>query len=150
MKKSVIAEVSFIFILGILGLYDGIRLTKVRLLNPDPVGPGWYLIIFSGLLILCGSLYLVLPGYRRAHRKAAEVKAPWSFAIGTGGWLMIVLLGYVIAIPILGYTAASVFFFVLSMHVAGVKSWFRSIAYGVAMAIAFTLFFSEVAGLGLP
>jgi hypothetical protein len=149
-KKSVIAEVSFIFILGFLAIYDGIRLTKVRLLNPDPVGPGWYLIIFSGLLLLCGILYLVLPRYRKAHMKREAVNAPRSFAMGTGGWLMIVLLAYVIAIPLLGYTPASVFFFILAMHIAGVKSWPKSIAYGVAMAIAFTLFFSKVAGMSLP
>jgi hypothetical protein len=63
---------------------------------------------------------------------------------------MIVLLGYVIAIHILGYTPATVFFFVLAIHIAGVKSWPKSIAYGIAMAIAFTLFFSNVAGMSLP
>jgi hypothetical protein len=149
-KKSIVVEVACIFILGILGLYDGIRLTKVRQLNPDPVGPGWYLIIFSGLLILCGVLYLVLPGYRKARRETAEQKAPLSLAMGTGGWLMIVLLGYVIALPLLGYTASTAFFFVLAMHIAGVKSWFKSIVYGIAMAAVFTFFFSTVAGMSLP
>ena len=150
MRKRVAAEISFILILGFLGVYDGIRLTKVQLLNPDPVGPGWYLIAASGLLFFCGILYLVLPGNRKTLMERAEKKVSRSLSIGTVGWLVIVLIGYTIATPLVGYTPASAVFFVLTLHLSGVKSWPRSIAYGVVFTVLFRIVFTEVAGISFP
>jgi hypothetical protein len=149
-NKKVVVEVAFILILGFLGIYDGIRLTKVKLLNPDPVGPGWYLIAASGLLLFCGLLYLVLPQTRKILMERAVKKVSRSLSIGPAGWLVIVLIGYTIATPLAGYTLASAAFFILTLHFSGVKSWPRSVMYGVVFTVLFRVVFTEVAGISFP
>lgn len=150
MKKGVVADVLFVLILGSLGFYEGIRLTKVQLLNPDPVGPGWYLAAISGLLVLLGVLYLFAPENRKTLADRTQQKVPRFFYIGTGGRLTIVLLAYVIAIPLLGYISASLFFFVMTFYITGVKTWLKSIAYGITLTIIFKLLFVNIAGISFP
>jgi hypothetical protein len=150
MKKSIIAEVLFVLIMGFLGFYEGIRLTRVQLLNPDPMGPGWYLVAISGLLLLFGFLYLLLPETRKTFADRTQKKIPRSFHIGSGGQLMIVLPAYAIAIPLIGYFYASLFFFVMTFYISGVKSWLKSIAYGIASTIIFKLLFVNIAGISFP
>ena len=150
MKKDVVVEALFVLILGTLGLYEGIRLTRIQLLNPDPVGPGWYLVAISGLLLLFGALYFFIPENRKTLADRNQKKISRSFSIGPGGQLMIVLTAYAIAVPLLHYIYASLFFFVFTFYITGVKSLFKSISYGIVLTIIFKLLFINIAGISFP
>ncbi len=144
-------EVLSLLILASLGIYDGIRMTKVPLPNPDPVGPGWYLFIVSGMLFLCVILYLFIEKSRRRLLVIAEKKIrTFSFSINTLGWMLIVLVGYTLATPRIGYIPATAFFFVLTLHILGIRSWPRSILLGLVFTVVFKLLFSDLAGVSLP
>ena len=144
-------EVLFLLILAILGIYDGIRMTKVPLPNPDPVGPGWYLFIVSGILFLCTILYLFTERSRWKGLGTAERKGrTFSLSISTLGWLLMVLAGYTLAIPRIGYLPSTVFFFVLTLHICGVRSWPKSILWGLLFTVVFKLLFFDLAGVSLP
>jgi len=144
-------EVLSLLILASLGIYDGIRMTKVPLPNPDPVGPGWYLFIVSGMLFLSVVFYSFIENSRQKRVARAEKKPPaLSFSINTLGWMLIVLVGYTLAVPRIGYTPATAFFFVLTLHISGVRSWRKSILWGLVFTVVFKLLFSELAGVNLP
>ncbi len=144
-------EVMSLLFLASLGIYDGIRMTKVPLPNPDPVGPGWYLIIVSGLLFLCVILYLFIERSRQRLLVMAEKKVrAFSFSINTLGWMLIVLVGYTFATPRIGYAPATAFFFILILHILGMRSWPKSILWGLVFTVVFKLIFSDLAGVSLP
>ena len=147
--KALLLELLFMLVLAFLGLYDGIRLSRVSLLNPDPVGPGWYLFIVSGMLFLCALWYCFIPKNQKKRIARAEKKVP-PFSIGSAGWVLIVLVVYTIVTPLVGYTPATAFFFVLALRFSGVNSWPKSIVLGLAFAAAFKFLFSDLAGISLP
>ena len=45
-------------IFGIVGIVEGLRLNRRSEEADDAFGPGWYLIILSLVLIICGFIYL--------------------------------------------------------------------------------------------
>ena len=144
-------EVLSLLIVAFLGIYDGIRMTKVPLPNPDPVGPGWYLFIVSGMLFLSVVYYFFSEKSRQKRLATAEKKTPrFSFSINTLGWLLIVLVGYTLATPRIGYIPSTAFFFVLTLHICGVHSWRKSILWGLVFTVVFKLLFSDLAGVSFP
>ena len=54
-----------LLVMAILGIYEGLRLSKTVLLFADSVGPGWYLFMMSCLLLACAIAVLVRQFIRR-------------------------------------------------------------------------------------
>ncbi len=150
MDKALLAEGLLILFVAFLGIYDGARLSKVTLLNPDPVGPGWYLMIVSGLLFLCGIIYSFLERKRKRSAAGPEKKASFSFSLGPAGWTTIVLVIYALLTPIAGYALATAFFFMLTLYFSGMRSWPKSIILGLLFTVIFKYLFSDLAGISLP
>ena len=150
MDKAILAEGLLILFVASLAIYDGARLTKVTLLNPDPVGPGWYLIIVSGLLFLCGIIYWFLEWKRKKSAAGPERKASLPLSLGPAGWTVIVLVLYTVFTPIAGYALATAFFFVLTLYFSGMRSWPKSIILGLLFTVIFKYLFSDLAGISLP
>lgn len=132
--------------LGILGIYEGARLTKVALLFDDPLGPGGFLILVSGMLFVCAAIYLVVHGRRRG----TIGRKHFSTHIRPSSRVLIVFVLYAIMVPFIGYAISNVFFFVLAVHIFGERSWIRNVVIGLAFTVGFYLVFSYLAEVPLP
>jgi hypothetical protein len=129
--------------LALLGIREGERLRKIPLLAQDFVGPGWYVFLVS-VLLLAGAVAYVWVNRKDLKLKRAK---PVSLRVGPAGWALGSLLLYAAIVPLTGYALASTLFFILVFHIFGVKSWLKSIGYGVAAGVTFELFFSYIAGI---
>ncbi len=132
--------------LAAVGIYEGARLSGVALLFEDPVGPGWYLFFVSGVLFVCATIYLV----REVRRGPGPAMKNISLHSGPAGQALLLLLVYGVAVLLVGYFLASVFFFILAQRVFGERSWARSAAIGLVITGAFYFGFSYLAQVPLP
>ncbi len=140
-----ILEVIFL-IIGTLGVYEGYRLTHTNLLYADAVGPGWYLLMMSGILFVCAVALLV----RRLRRKAAQGEASISMHKTAVGRAFLLLFLYGISIMYLGYLVGSVIFFTLIQRIFGERSWLRCALIGASITACFYFVFSYLASVPLP
>ncbi len=134
-------------VMAVVGIFEGIRLSKSVLLFADPVGPGWYLFSMSCLLLIC-ALALFVRSFLR--RKAGQREVNLSLIKGFAGRAMFLLFLYGVAIIYLGYAVASAIFFVWVQRLFGERSWVRCTMIGAAITGCFYLVFSYLAHLPLP
>jgi hypothetical protein len=133
--------------MSILGIYEGIRLSKTVLLFTDTVGPGWYLFFMSCLLFICAMALLVRKFIRR---KTAPREITLSLHKGAAGRAILLLLLYAFAITFLGYIISSVIFFIVVQRLFGERSWVRCAVIGVSITGCFYFIFSYLAAMSLP
>jgi len=136
-----------LLVMAVVGIFEGIRLSKSVLLFADPVGPGWYLFFMSCLLLICAMALFVRAFLRR---KAGRHEANLSLHKGFAGRAMFLLFLYGIAIIYLGYAIASAIFFVWVQRLFGERSWVKCTMIGAAITGCFYLVFSYLANLPLP
>ncbi len=136
-----------LLVMAVVGIFEGIRLSKSVLLFADPVGPGWYLFFMSCLLFLC-AMALFVRAFRR--HKAGQHQADLSLNKGFAGRVLFLLSVYGVAISYLGYTAASGVFFVWAQRLFGERSWIRCTMIGATITGCFYFVFSYLAHLPLP
>jgi hypothetical protein len=148
-SKELLIETFLLVVLATLGIYEGLRLSKATLLFPDAIGPGGYLLFISSMLFICSVLNLLVRVLHGKHEAIGERNRS-SIHVGQAGWVLILLTLYAIAVPIVGYTFGTVFFFVFTLRISGVSSWFRSVLIGLIFTIAFKLVFFHVAGIIFP
>lgn len=141
-----ILEIVFL-VVGMLGTYEGFRLSRTTLLYADSVGPGWYLLLMSGLLFVCAMALLVR---RFIRRKAADGEISISLHKGAAGRAFLLLFLYGVSIIYLGYVVGSVLFFTLIQRIFGERSWLRCTAIGVSITACFYFVFSYLASVSLP
>lgn len=136
-----------LLILGTLGTYEGIRLTRTTLLYADSVGPGWYLLLMAGLLLVCAIALLLR---RFISRKAAHGEVSISLHKGAAGRAFLLLFLYGVSIIYLGYVVGSILFFTLIQRIFGERSWLRCAVIGVSITACFYFVFSYLASVPLP
>ena len=136
-----------LLILGTLGTYEGIRLTRTTLLYADSVGPGWYLLLMAGLLLVCAIALLLR---RFISRKAAHDEVSISLHKGAAGRAFLLLFLYGVSIIYLGYVVGSILFFTLIQRIFGERSWLRCAVIGVSITACFYFVFSYLASVPLP
>ena len=141
-----ILEMIFL-IVGALGTYEGVRLSRTTLLYADSVGPGWYLLFMAGLLLVCATALLMR---RFIRHKAAQSEVSVSLHKGAAGRAFLLLLLYGIAIIYLGYVVGSILFFTLIQRTFGERSWLRCAGIGISITACFYFVFSYLASVALP
>jgi hypothetical protein len=138
---------ALLLLLGGLGIYEGVRLTKTTLLYADAVGPGWYLLLMSFLLLACG-IALVLR--RLVGRLGPAGDVGILLHQGAAGRAFLVLVLYGIALTHLGYVVSSLAFFTLVQRTFGERSWVRCAVIGASITAGFYVIFSYLAAVPLP
>ncbi len=136
-----------LLVVGALGTYEGFRLTHTSLLYHDAVGPGWYLLLMAGLLLICAIALLMR---RLLKSKALEGETVVALHKGSAGRAFVLLFLYGVAIIYLGYIAGSVLFFTSVQRVFGERSWLRCTLIGSAITASFWFVFSYLASVPLP
>ncbi len=146
MDRAVLIESLLLMALASLGLFEGARLTTVSLVSPEPLGPGWYLVVVSGLLFAFGAHHLAA----RAKLPTTRAVGSLSFRFGAAARALGLLILYAAAMPVVGYLASTAAFFALALRIFGVGSWIRSVVIGVVLAALFEYGFANLGGMVLP
>ena len=136
-----------LLVMALVGIFEGIRLSKSVLLFADPVGPGWYLFSMSCLLFICAMALFVRALIKR---KAGQHEVDLSLHKGFAGRAIFLLSLYGVAIIYLGYVIASGIFFIWVQRLFGERSWVKCTMIGGAITGCFYLVFSYLANLPLP
>jgi hypothetical protein len=151
MRTGVIESLVVMAVAGI-GLRDAWRLSGALRAGGafhSALGPDTYLAVVSGVLLLCSVWDLI--GTRRdksAPRAGGEAESGSGF--GQVARVVLLLIGYVAAFPIIGYLLATLIFFPVAFFVFGVRPWTKSLTIGVLVTAVFYVLFAHFAELPLP
>ncbi len=135
-----------------IGLRDAWRLSAALRAGGtyhSTMGPDIYLAVVSTGLLLCGFWSLI--GVRRG-KGATRADGETESGVGSGqvARVVLVLIGYAAAFPVLGYTLATLIFFPVAFFVFGVRPWTKSLTIGVLVTAVFYVLFAHFAELPLP
>jgi len=151
MYKGVVESFLVIALAG-LGLADAWRLSDaVRAGGTfrDVIGPDRYLAFISAGLLVCGVGYLVAT-WKGMNQARGDRKEEEGSQVTQVSLVFIVVIIYVLALPLLGYMLATLFFFPVAFFIFGVKPWLKSIIVGLLTAVLFYAIFAYLAEVPLP
>lgn len=131
--------------ISVIGLIEGIRLTGTPLIVPEPLGPGWYLIIVSSLLMIASGVQIL-----RAYSGPGSLLAGLSLRFRPSFAATVLLVMYITAIHLAGYLVASALFFIAIQLTFGERSLPRAALVGLGITGVFYLVFDQLAGMPLP
>jgi putative tricarboxylic transport membrane protein len=125
-----------LMIFGIVGIIEGLRLNGRSEEAGDAFGPGWYLIILSLVLIVCG-LYYILSTFKGRDKKT-EAALVWD---GPASFAIVAMILSCALLPYIGYFLSTAAFLLVCTRLFGEKSWVKSILIaGLAGAVFWGVF----------
>ena len=144
------ADSAFLGILAILGIFDGIRVLRLSVFVPEPLGSGSYLIGLSAMLLLAIIVETIrhpLPPVKairgRSKRLFLLYRDPEIQA-----WLA--LISYSVLLEAIGYFLSTLFYSIISIRIFGERRWVWVFAGGSALALFLYILFQKLAGIPLP
>ena len=148
--RRVSADAALLALVAILGIYDGIRVHKLPVFVPEPLGSGSYLIGLSTLLLLALGVESVLhPATQTSAARATPRRLLSLFRDPEiQAWLALVL--YVGLLEAAGYFLATLGYLMLSIRLFGERRWVWVVVSGSALAVIFYVVFERLAGIPLP
>jgi len=133
-SRKGIVEGALFFAVGMAGMAEALRLSRLPAGLQQTLAPGYYIAGLSALLLVIGLVHMALAG-------GSSAAQPGGVRPGRMLAMVAVLVAYVAAIPIVGYTAASLAFFIAAFRFFGVAAWSRSILLGLVYTAAFHVVF---------
>jgi hypothetical protein len=135
-------------IIGIVGIIEGLRLNGRSAEAGDAFGPGWYLIILSLVLVVCGFYYLASTFKGRdKEAEAAEVAFSWK---GPASFAIVAMILSCVLLPYIGYFMSTTAFIFVGTRLFGEQSWVRSILVAGISGTVFWLVFVYLAQIPMP
>jgi len=132
-------------LVGIVGIVEGFRLNRLSAAAEEAYGPGWYLLILSVILIVCG-LYHLATTFKKT-RKEGEKTFFWK---GPAALCILAMMAYTILIPYIGYFLGSAIFLFVATRLFGEKSWLISALLAGIGGGALWLIFIYLAKIPMP
>lgn len=132
-------------VIGIVGVMEGFRLNRVSAEADEAFGPGWYLLILSIILMICGFYYLAST-FKRVHEKKEAVlswKGPASFCI-------LAMIFYSFLISYIGYFMSTAAFVFVATRLFGEQSWVTSTLIAGISGTVFWFVFVFLAQIPMP
>jgi putative tricarboxylic transport membrane protein len=146
-RITVLASAAFgaIMLVGaVLVIVDAVRLPDTS----EAVGPAAVPMPVGVLLGIVGAALLV---QSRAQLGTASRETTWQPRAGLRLLGMIVaLVAFAVLLPVLGYVVSSAALFVAAAMLLGAPAFWRTVAYGWALAAIVFLVFDRLIGLSLP
>ena len=149
MRARIFVEGTLLGVIGLISMIEGLRLIifKNPVISYDPVGPGFYVLLFGLGLIIVGVLYFFV-NYRKPLSEKKLV---------VGRELKIRLIGsvaacvlYVILLNIIGYILATFIFLFIEFKIAGVKVWPQGFIVSVVITAFLYFVFIEYCSMIFP
>jgi hypothetical protein len=135
--------------LGIVASFDSWRITEsVRPTgNFDAIGPDRYLAILSGLMIVLGLALALRPQTDGPSSDWSDLRRwpPADYLV-----VAVILAAYIWAIPLIGFSVATLLFFIALYRLLGSWSWQRTMGYAVFTTVFIYVVFIYFCDLSLP
>jgi hypothetical protein len=132
-------------IIGIVGIIEGLGLNRLSEEAGDAFGPGWYLIILSFVLIICGLYYLVST-FKELNKKT-EAALVWN---GPATFAIVAMIFSCVLLPYIGYFMSTAAFIFVGTRLFGEQSWVRSILVAGISGAVFWFVFVSLAQIPMP
>lgn len=132
-------------IIGIVGIIEGLSLNRLSEEAGDAFGPGWYLIVLSFVLIICGLYYLVST-FKELNKKT-EAALVWN---GPATFAIIAMIFSCVLLPYIGYFISTAAFIFVGTRLFGEQSWVRSILVAGISGAVFWFVFVFLAQIPMP
>jgi hypothetical protein len=132
-------------IIGIVGVIEGLGLNRLSAEADDAFGPGWYLMVLSLVLIVCGLYYLV--STLKGRDKKTEAALVWD---GPATFAILAMIVSCALLPYIGYFMSTAAFIFVGTRLFGEKSWVRSILVSGISGAVFWFVFVSLAKMPMP
>jgi len=132
-------------VIGIVGIIEGLRLNQLSAEADDAFGPGWYLIILSLVLIVCGLIYLA--STFKGRNKKTEAAILWN---GPATFAILAMIFSCGLLPYIGYFISTAAFIFVGTRLFGEQSWVRSILVAGISGAVFWGVFVYLAQIPMP
>ena len=132
-------------IFGIVGIVEGLRLNRRSEEADDAFGPGWYLIILSLVLIICGFIYLA--STFKGRDKKTEAAFSWK---GPASCAVVAMILSCALLPYIGYFISTAAFLLAATRLFGEQSWVKAILIAGLSAAVFWVVFVYLAQIPMP
>jgi putative tricarboxylic transport membrane protein len=146
-RNTVLASAAFgaiMLVAAVLVIVDAIRLPETS----EAVGPAAVPLPVGVLLGVVGAALLVQAStqYRSASRESDWQPRAGLRLVG----MIVALVAFAVLLPVLGYVVSSAALFVAAAMLLGAPAFWRTVAYGWALAAIVFLVFDRLIGLSLP
>lgn len=131
--------------IGIIGVVEGIRLNRVSAEADEAFGPGWYLLILSVILIICGLYYLASTFKKVSEKK--ETALSWR---GPASFCILAMIFYSLLLPYIGYLIGTAAFVFVATRLFGEQSWVKSTLIAGISGTVFWFVFIFLAQIPMP
>lgn len=146
-RNTVLASAAFgaiMLVAAVLVIVDAIRLPETS----GSVGPAAVPTVVGVLLGIVGAALLV---QSRTQYAAASHETTFQPRAGLRLLAMVVaLVAFAVLLPVLGYVVSSAALFIAAAALLGAPAFWRTVAYGWALAAILFLVFDRLIGLSLP
>lgn len=147
MKRATIIEGALFALVGIVGVLEGLRLTRQTSDLYQMMGPGKYVLALSCALMVTGAVHLFVD-LRRNVAVLTLPAGPTERKRMLG--IIVLLCANVFLIQLLGYLPALVIFFLVAFRILDVRSWRTNIVLSVSLAAAYYVVFVRICDVIFP
>jgi putative tricarboxylic transport membrane protein len=151
MRQRIIVEGMIFSIIGLIGLYEGIRLTRARDLTAvqDSLGPAGYIIMIGLALIIAGATHIVINYKKDIDNRKVIVSKEEKITLRMVITIYVSLVVYCLLINFIGYLFSSLIFFLMMFQIFGFK-WFVNAILSVVLSLTFYLLFEYLLTMSFP
>lgn len=142
----------FLFLaFGAVWCWDGWRLEAAQRADSmfDELGPDRYLVVLGVIMLAVGASLLLRPPPNLVNAGIEFTAAVW-WPPRPPVTFTLAMVGYTLAIPLLGYAIATLLFFLVLYPLAGHRAPGAVVAYAVGTSLAFYIIFDQLSDMALP
>ena len=152
MKIRVLIEGLLLLVIGLICFVEGVRLVNNidRNAVKDVLGPGYYILSISILLIIIAIVYILMNRKLLSESVALQRESAKQASNKIVIRVTLVFLAYILLIYIIGYFFATLIFFFLEFRLTGVKSLKTNVAVSAIVSIVFYIVFIQYCNLVFP
>lgn len=149
MNRRVLVEGILLLIFSFVCIVEGLHLVIYK--DPytlfDPIGPGFYILIISILLMAVSFVHLFVNYKKNIDMEKVAISREMRKRMIN---MIAVFAIYILLISFIGYFLASIIFFLLIFRVVGIKSWSITILLTLLITVCFYTLFVYFCRLVFP
>jgi len=151
MNVRPLIEGAIFFAFGIVGLGEGIRLTRSRdaAALQDPLGSGGYLIVIGLALIVAGAAHFIASNKTNIREAPASASAGGTCALRMALAMFGSVVLYCLLMPFTGYLSSTFIFFLVILHLFAFN-WYANIFLSVTFSLTFYILFDYLLTMSFP